>query len=109
MKSAHRLVEDLLKDLQLDRIKPRKKSLEHWPSLIGERLAGQCWLSGWEGNVLKVCTSVPGVAMELGHLSNDIIAALNKLAGEEVFSSMKILIRPGGEKERLHFDRQRPE
>lgn len=109
MKSAHRLVEGLLKDLMLDRVKPRKTTLEHWSAVVGDRLDGQCWLSGWDGDVLKVRTCVPGVAMELGHRSSEIIAALNKLAGEEIFSSMKVILGPGGEKERLRFDRQRTE
>jgi len=94
MKSLRCLVEDLMKDLDFDRVPLRKKVLENWNSIIGESLSEYCTLTGFEGDVLIVRTENPGAAMELRYRSVEILAALNGAAEANIFGSLKILQRP---------------
>lgn len=106
MRSLRSLVEELLENLDLDRIPPARRGLASWREIAGEELAELCDTPVFRGGTLIVRAHNPGVAMELKYRSSEIITALNFTAGAEVFSSIRVLLRPPGEKkERQHFDR----
>jgi len=103
MKKAHQLVESLFKDLQLDKLPARRRIIREWDNVVGETLSRMCSPEGFQGSTLIVRAENPGAAMELRYRSSELITALNEIAGEEVFSRLKILLRPtgpAGEKER---------
>lgn len=97
MKSIRGLVEELFRNLDLDSIPPRRKALANWGRIAGDRLAGYCDIPSVDGSTLVVRAHSPAAAMELKYRSIEIIDALNLEAGAEVFRSLKVLIRPGGE------------
>ncbi len=105
MKAAYSLVEDIINNLQLDLMKPRKKAIAQWGKASGDRIAGNSFVSGWDGETVTVRTTVPGIAMELKYRSSEIIQELNRLAGKEVFTVLKVTLEPAREKERHSFDR----
>ncbi|PIE51763.1 hypothetical protein CSA37_07110 [Candidatus Fermentibacteria bacterium] len=100
MKRAYSLVEDLLNNLQLELVKPKKISLAQWSKAAGDRIAANSSVSGWNGETVIVNTTVPGIAMELKYRSSEIIHELNRLAGKEVFTALKVSLGPAREKER---------
>ena len=98
MKSIRGLVEELFRNLDLDRIPPRRRALEHWDRIAGERLVDYCDPPTIDGDSVVVRVHNPAAAMQLKYRSSEIISALNIEAGTEVFSSLRVLVRPGSEK-----------
>jgi len=95
MKNIRGLVEELFKSFDLESIPPRKKAISHWKEIAGAKLAGYCDEPTIDGRALVIRVHSPAAAMELKYRSSEILTALNVKAGAEVFSSLKVLIRPG--------------
>ncbi len=99
------LVEELLQNLNLDRIPPGNRALASWEEIAGAELAALCDPPVYRDGSLVVRAHNPGAAMEIKYRSSEMITALNDAAGADVFSSIRVLLRPRSEKERQHFDR----
>lgn len=84
-----------MRNLDLDSIAPRKKALACWERIAGERLAGFCDPPVLDEGTLVVRVKNPAAGMELKYRSREIISALNKEAGVDVFRNIKVVLRPG--------------
>jgi predicted nucleic acid-binding Zn ribbon protein len=106
MKNIRGLVEELFRNFDLDSISPRRKALAHWKKIAGDKLAGYCEEPSIDGRTVLVKVHSPAAAMELKYRSSEILSALNAEAGADVFFSLKVLLRPGVERDRKdNFDR----
>ncbi|MCD6588250.1 MAG: DUF721 domain-containing protein [Candidatus Fermentibacteraceae bacterium] len=100
MKSVRNLVENLWSDLEISKFPSRKRALELWDQVAGERISSLCFVEGFTESTVVVRALNPAVAMELRYRSREIIAFLNESAGEELFKLMKIVVRPASHRER---------
>lgn len=100
MKSVRCLVDNLWRNLELDNFSSRSRALKFWDKVVGEKISPMCSVTGFSGAIINVRAFNSAAAMELRYRSNEITAALNKLAGKELFISLKITIRPTHCKER---------
>ncbi len=105
MKNISELVDELLGDLDLDSILPRRKALARWNSIAGKELAEYCSSPVIDGDCLKVLTRSPAAAMELKYRSSEILSALNREAGAEVFRTLRVSIRLVKEDRKEDFGR----
>lgn len=94
MKSVRCLVENLWRDLDLDKFSSRKRALKFWETAAGGKISSMCSLEGFSDSTVIVRAMNPAVAMELRYRSSEIVEALNKAAGKELFCSLKIVLRP---------------
>ncbi len=100
MKSVRNLVDDLWSDLGVNEFPSRTRALKYWSSAAGERISSLCFVEGFTKTTVLVRALNPAVAMELRYRSREIIAVLNDSAGEELFSILKIFVRPVSHRER---------
>ena len=98
MKNISELVDELLKDLDLDSVLPRRKAL-------GKELTVYCSSPVIDGDCLHVLTRSPAAAMELKYRSSEILSALNREAGAVVFRTLKVSIRLAKEDRKEDFGR----
>lgn len=96
MESIRGLVEKLFSDLELDAIPLRRKALSQWERFAGKALASACEEPYFEGSSLFVRTGNPAAAMELSYRRSELLEKLNTDAGETVFRTLKVLVRPSG-------------
>ncbi|MEA3265715.1 MAG: DUF721 domain-containing protein [Candidatus Fermentibacteria bacterium] len=94
MKSVRSLVENLWLDLELSEFSSRKRALQFWKTAAGGKISSMCSLEGFSDSTVIVRAMNPAVAMELRYRSSEIVEALNKAAGKELFCSLKIVLRP---------------
>lgn len=100
MKSVRTLVENLWQNLELDKVSSRNRALKLWNISVGEKLSPMCSVVGFSESTIIIRAFNPAAAMELRYRSNEIIAALNKSAGKELFLFMKVTLRPSRDGER---------
>ncbi|MFA6619430.1 MAG: DUF721 domain-containing protein [Candidatus Neomarinimicrobiota bacterium] len=100
MKNIRVLVEELFRNLNLESIPPGRKALVQWNRIAGKRIADCCDTPSFNGDRLVVRTESPAAAMELKYRSSEIVSALNREAGQEVFRSLKVIIRPAAEQKK---------
>lgn len=105
MKNISELVDELLKDLDLDSVLPRRKALARWNAIAGKELAVYCSSPVIDGDCLHVLTRSPAAAMELKYRSSEILSALNREAGAVVFRTLKVSIRLAKEDRKEDFGR----
>ncbi|MCK5840536.1 MAG: DUF721 domain-containing protein [Candidatus Sabulitectum sp.] len=94
MKSVRCLVENLWRNLELDKFSSRRRALTFWEAAAGGKISGMCSLEGFSDSTVIVRAMNPAVAMELRYRSSEIVEALNEAAGIELFRSLKIVLRP---------------
>jgi predicted nucleic acid-binding Zn ribbon protein len=73
----------------------RQSTLEHWEDAAGKPLAALSVPEGFEGDLLKVRALHPAAVMELRMRQAEILGCLNELAGEIVFTEIRILSPAG--------------
>lgn len=69
----------------------RQRALDNWEAAAGKPLAGLSIPEGFEGGLLRIRALHPAAVMELRMRNGEILGRLNQLAGETVFTEIRIL------------------
>ncbi len=100
MESIRNLVDNIWSDLEMDRLLPRSRALNFWKPAVGEKLAPFCSVINFSESTLFIKAFNAAVAMELRYRSSEILAVLNESSGEELFLSLKIVVKSPRDRER---------
>jgi predicted nucleic acid-binding Zn ribbon protein len=100
MRRVSDLVNEFWSDYEIDKLQSRHHTLTFWEAAAGKRLSSFCSVEGFSESTVIIKAFNSAVAMELRYRSREILAALNELAGTELFQSLRIVFRPIRHRER---------
>ena len=69
-------------------------ALRQWPQIVGEKMTKYCAVSRFERGTLWVAVTGAAWASELRLIKDDLLEKLNEVAGEPLFESLRIGVRP---------------
>lgn len=95
MKSIGELLGGVTKRLGVAEGLRRQAVLERWAEAAGVDLAGLTEMEGCDDGTVTVRSLHPAAAMELRLREAEIVGSLNRLAGEKLFSAIRVVSPPG--------------
>jgi hypothetical protein len=95
MKRIDEFLRAVTQKLELELGLRRQSILEHWEDAAGKPLAELSMPEGFDGDLLKIRALHPAAVMELRLKQAEILGRLNELAGEILFTGIRILSPAG--------------
>mgnify|MGYP001150327920 CR=1 FL=1 len=91
MRALSELMRNFRQQRGLDLYQLRRSTADRWEEVAGERIASFSSVTGFVHGRIRVAAHHPGIAMEIRSRQTEILKALNRLAGREVFDSISVV------------------
>jgi hypothetical protein len=95
MKALSELVHDFRKRSGIDLYQLRREAAGHWVEAAGRRIAPYSETIGFVRGELRVAAYHPAAGMEIRSREQEILDALNAVAGRQVFERIVVVRRRG--------------